>query len=279
MEDYGEAFLKAFHESFKDPFQEGLPEGLREGLPKGSVNVNVKSNDTVNASGKDIKTKTKSQDSEPVPQLRRFSDLTQNLVDLWNEMVVPLGLSRVDKLTESREKAIRKAYSNFPERQDWVEILGEFQLSRWLKNETGTDGRARRDFDWLLQNAQYGGTENYLKVRNGRYRDKPQRGTMDTKLQAGIDAANSIMARRGVLPQQQPALMGDVDYAADGNANVLRATPEAWDGEGGNTERGTDGNLLRRSGGLPALSGVGSDSLGEEESESFPQHPGAQDVY
>jgi hypothetical protein len=124
--------------------------------------------------------------------LRRFSDLAQNLADLWNEMVAPLGLPRVEKLSESRRKKIYKAYKTFDSREEWVAIFEEFDKSLFLKGKAKGDGRIPIDFDLLLAVGK-DGTEHYIKVQAGRYRDTKGNGFSD-KTQGNLLAAQELMA-------------------------------------------------------------------------------------
>jgi hypothetical protein len=200
-------FLGAFYDRYASelsmhPLRRGS-EGGSTPLARGSNDVDA-DGDGVVGEKKELQTKDQKDPSiDSTIRRRRFSDDPQHLIDLWNEMVVPLGLSRVDKLTPTRREKIYKAYKVFSERVEWEEICLEFQYSLFLQNKRGTNGHMKKDFDWLLSNGK-DGTENYIKARNGRYRDDKSRFSEQT--QRNIDEMTELMREWGISDEDQKAL-------------------------------------------------------------------------
>jgi hypothetical protein len=93
------------------------------------------------------------------------------LVELWNASV-PDGHPRVSMLSDARRKKAKNYLRQFPERNFWERAFAEVGQSaflRGLKNGPGHEG-FKGTFDWFLAKGQ-DGTENLVKVVEGRYRD------------------------------------------------------------------------------------------------------------
>jgi len=96
----------------------------------------------------------------------------QDLVALFNRLAPP-GLARVNRLTTARRDKAKKSLREFPEREFWVRCFSELKFSRFLLGLQPGPGHEgfRGDFDWLLTRGK-DGTENCVKVSEGKYRDK-----------------------------------------------------------------------------------------------------------
>jgi hypothetical protein len=95
------------------------------------------------------------------------------LVELYNRFV-PDGHPRVTRLSPARRDKARKYLALFPDQKFWIRAMSEIRLSpflRGLRNGPG-HGTFKADFDWLLARGK-DGTENVVKVAEGRYRETP----------------------------------------------------------------------------------------------------------
>lgn len=94
------------------------------------------------------------------------------LADLYNNSV-PSSLPRVSKLTPNRRKKARTSLAAFPERDFWVTVCAEIARSSFLQGLRPSHGHEnfKATFDWLLTKGK-DGTENAVKVYEGKYRDK-----------------------------------------------------------------------------------------------------------
>jgi hypothetical protein len=150
---------------------------------------------------------------------RRFSDHAQHLIDLWNEKA-PRPLPRVKVLSPGLDKKIRAAYKCYPERKDWEEIIGEYELSEFLRRKD--EGHGWKDLMWLLSDGKVDKIENYVKVKNGRYHDeKPSGFSEKTKGNEVLTVQLYPTYGRGGFPPAQPG----VQPASSQSSESSRATP------------------------------------------------------
>jgi hypothetical protein len=79
----------------------------------------------------------------------------------------------VTRLTPARRAKARKYLHDFPEEKFWVGVFTEIRLSSLLQGLRPSPGHEgfRGTFDWLLTKGK-DGTENCVKVHEGKYRDK-----------------------------------------------------------------------------------------------------------
>ena len=94
------------------------------------------------------------------------------LLKLYNEKT-PDELPAAETLSPSRVKKSNEALKIFPKQEYWEEVFGQFHRSRFLrglaKNGNGHEN-FRADYDWLLSKGK-DGVENFVKIREGKYRD------------------------------------------------------------------------------------------------------------
>jgi hypothetical protein len=95
----------------------------------------------------------------------------ESLVDLYNSSVPP-GHPRVTKLSAGRRAKAKTYLAQFPEREFWRKAFAQIGRSEFLRGRRSTPGREHfiADFDWLLTRGR-DGTENVVKVAEGRYED------------------------------------------------------------------------------------------------------------
>jgi len=95
----------------------------------------------------------------------------ETLVELYNEKT-PAECRAVEKLSPARRDKAKKYLAVFPKREFWEEVFREIHLSRFLKGMSNGSGHEgfKADFDWLLTKGK-DGTENCVKVAEGKYRD------------------------------------------------------------------------------------------------------------
>jgi hypothetical protein len=93
------------------------------------------------------------------------------LVALYNASV-PGGHPKVTTLTVGRRKNARASLNQFPAREFWAAAFAEIARSSFLRGRRPSPGHEnfRADLDWLLAKGK-DGTENAVKVAEGKYRD------------------------------------------------------------------------------------------------------------
>lgn len=94
------------------------------------------------------------------------------LVDLYNELT-PKETSAVVTRSPERMRKARQYLSRFPHEQFWRDTFAQFHRSdflRGLKRPANGHDSFTADFDWLLSKGK-DGTENVVKVHDGRYRN------------------------------------------------------------------------------------------------------------
>lgn len=167
---------------------------------------------------KELKTKeilkTKEEELQIVVEERKFSDDPQNLVDLWNKHA-PVKLPRKRKPNETVVKLINSAYKQLPNREDWEEIMSEYHLSAYLRNEVSD--YATPNFEWLLDKHK-SGVENYILVQGQKYRDKNTNG-YNNLMQKNLAAAAKSMEKFDQPTENNLVLTGRIDdgYEVDSN--------------------------------------------------------------
>lgn len=96
----------------------------------------------------------------------------EHLVALYNTLTPP-GHPKVETLSPARAEKARRYLRQFPTEAFWRGVFTSVKLSAFLlghKSGPGHEG-FRGDFDWLLTKGK-DGTENCVKVSEGRYEDK-----------------------------------------------------------------------------------------------------------
>lgn len=93
------------------------------------------------------------------------------LVELYHASIPP-GHPRVTTLTAGRRKKAGTTLAQFSDREFWVTAFAEIARSSFLRGQRPSPGHEnfRADFDWLLSKGK-DGTENVVKVAEGKYRD------------------------------------------------------------------------------------------------------------
>lgn len=92
----------------------------------------------------------------------------EDLVQAWNEIVVPLGLPAVEKLSGSRRQKVLIRLKEYPDIAFWNRVFSNIRGSPFLrglakpKREGEKPFRVR--FDWLFEN-----DNNAVKVYEGQY--------------------------------------------------------------------------------------------------------------
>lgn len=83
------------------------------------------------------------------------------VLDAWQERMVPLGYSAIRKLTTERKRRLRARIKEFPDLDDWQRAFGALERSGFLKGDNDRGWRA--DFDFLLQ------PKSFTKLLEGAY--------------------------------------------------------------------------------------------------------------
>lgn len=114
---------------------------------------------------------------ERVPALATWPTVAA-LVALWNDHATRYGYPRVESVSPARRAKATAALRAFPDVRFWNGAFAHVRDSRFLSGQTApANGHAapfRADFDWLLSRNK-DGTENVVKVHEGRYDDKERR--------------------------------------------------------------------------------------------------------
>lgn len=155
--------------------------------------------------------------SEPkIEKLKVWGSDPLDLVDLWNERR-PESIQALNPrfVKEQRLKQINKALKDFPNKEDWEQIFDEYHHSKFLRGEEGAEGHGVKNFDWLLQRGKADLVENYLKVQNGKYRDREVSHMFTKKTQESVLGVQSWAQKRiraaefslnGNEPKKLPAM-------------------------------------------------------------------------
>ena len=95
----------------------------------------------------------------------------KSLVEMYNKQT-PDECVAVREISEARKEKIRKYLTQFPTVNFWEEVMGQIRASRFLRGLQNQNGHSAftADLDWLLSKGK-DGTENCVKVHDGRYHD------------------------------------------------------------------------------------------------------------
>ena len=117
------------------------------------------------------------------------------LLVLWDEHAPP-GLPRMKTLSPGRARKLTMILRVFPERRFWLEAIAEYPSSQFLLGRRNGQGHENftADLEWLSQRDK-SGTENIVKVHEGRYRDSV-RSVLGPKTAANIPAAEGFIRGR-----------------------------------------------------------------------------------
>ncbi|HZP39843.1 MAG TPA: hypothetical protein VFE48_25505 [Methylomirabilota bacterium] len=109
----------------------------------------------------------------PTPAPEPAWGTVEALVALYNAAVPP-ELPRVQSLSPARRRKAAAALRLFPTRAFWDQVFREYGQSAFLRGLQNGPGHEsfRADFDWLLAKGK-DGTENVVKIHDGKYRDQP----------------------------------------------------------------------------------------------------------
>lgn len=84
----------------------------------------------------------------------------------------PDNCPAINSVSEGRIKKAKTYIAMFPDEEWWTATFRQYHRSRFLRGEANDNGHKHftPDIDWLLSRGQ-DGTENAVKVHDGRYRD------------------------------------------------------------------------------------------------------------
>jgi len=112
---------------------------------------------------------------------------------------MPKGIPQCKNLSAKRRANIQKALKQYPERSWWQTVFDNMASSAFLRGEIPSSGHEHfhGSIDWLLQNGK-DGTENYVKVNEGRYDDRngPIADRRSTDMLQSLQRLNGRIARR-----------------------------------------------------------------------------------
>lgn len=94
----------------------------------------------------------------------------EGLLALYNELT-PEDHPKVKRLSPGRAHKARAYLKIFPEKSFWVRVFSEIRFSTFLCRGSPGSPNFRADFDWLLTKGR-DGSENAVKVSEGKYRDR-----------------------------------------------------------------------------------------------------------
>lgn len=148
---------------YLEPFRQVLAERLRQGTRNGMPNNEHE------------------HESEPEPEVRRrrSSSATpgewpspEALVALYNAGT-PDECPEVETLSPERRRKAGEYLTAFPEQAWWAALFARMHRSKFLRGLKRRPGHEHfvGDFDWLLTKGK-DGTENCVKVAEGRYDDR-----------------------------------------------------------------------------------------------------------
>jgi hypothetical protein len=85
----------------------------------------------------------------------------QEVIDAWQERMVPLGFPAIRKVTGQRDRQLRARLREYPLLDDWQRAFSALERSAFLRGENDRGWRA--DFDFLLQ------PKSFTKLIEGSY--------------------------------------------------------------------------------------------------------------
>lgn len=96
----------------------------------------------------------------------------RKLAELYNELT-PDECPEMTVLSPARFKKASEYLGIFPAQEFWEQVFKRVHRSKFLRGYSNTNGHKnfKFDFDWMLTKGQ-DGSENALKVYEGRYQDK-----------------------------------------------------------------------------------------------------------
>jgi len=96
----------------------------------------------------------------------------EKLVELYNKLT-PDECPAVSTLSPARRAKAKQYLQTCPAQQFWEQVFDRVHHSRFLRGEQNKNGHGsfRFDFDWMLTKGK-DGSENCLKVQEGRYADE-----------------------------------------------------------------------------------------------------------
>ena len=96
------------------------------------------------------------------------------LISLYNA-ATPTECPAIETLTPARKDKAKKYLAIFPKKEFWEEVFSEIHRSRFLRGLNKQNGHEHfvASLDWLLTKGK-DGTENVIKVQEGKYRDGRQ---------------------------------------------------------------------------------------------------------
>jgi hypothetical protein len=155
IEGLGEGFRKAFAEAFREPLSKAMANQEQEQEPEQEQEV-MPSPAVAEAAAALATPKW------PSPEA---------MVALYHEHT-PAGHPRVKTLTAGRRQKASAYLKQFPDREFWVGVFAEIGQSPLLMGQRQSNGHRGfiADLDWLLTRGK-DGTENCVKVTEGKYRD------------------------------------------------------------------------------------------------------------
>ena len=135
----------------------------------------------------------KKEDSLPPVESAPQPFTPLDLLALYNTEA-PAHCPRARALTPDREKKARACLKLFPAEAFWREVFAQAQQSPLLRGETvsSTHPNWRADFMWFVGKGK-DGTENCLKVVEGKYADHPLDGVLSAKGQRSVANAQRIL--------------------------------------------------------------------------------------
>lgn len=94
----------------------------------------------------------------------------EKLVELYNRLT-PDECPAVTTLSPGRRQKAKQYLATFPKQQFWEQVFERTHHSKYLRGMVKGYERFRFDFDWMLTKGK-DGSENCLKVQEGRYADE-----------------------------------------------------------------------------------------------------------
>lgn len=148
------------HDAVQTSSHDGVPTGSHDGVPT-ITEISTESTTTKIPCAMDAATV---QSGKPA--------VTPEMLQGWYNAETPPTHPKVQKLSPARRQKAAKYLHLFPDPIFWHTVFHEIGKSAFLLGHKASNGHEgfRADFDWLLTKGK-DGTENCVKVCEGRYRD------------------------------------------------------------------------------------------------------------
>lgn len=164
----------------------------------------------------------------PQKKTRTAEWTPDQMIDRWNALAATYQLPHVMTRSEKRRARIHRILRQYPTRAFWEEVFAEYPHSQFLLGRTPPrpgHERFKADLDWLLSVGKSDGVENYIKVREGKFRDPPAAPPVKTCTHRSKHLLDAYNYGCDVCPAVIPIADDEAQYQAVLNGGMSPGEP------------------------------------------------------